>query len=126
LDTELRSRGSTAMADMIKTLVGPDSTYYKFFTSPAKTTGDRRPPYNRIGFNGSVIHDLTAQLVQADPNNFETYPIQIMVDDRGQIGTARDYMATEIFSSHTVQVAMQVKDPDRYWQKTADQLSNYR
>lgn len=110
---ELQLRGSNSMAGIMKTLIGSDSTYYKFFISPENTRGNRRPPYNRINFNGAAIHDLTAQLVQLDPGNFEIYPMKVMVDQTGAIGTAREYMANKDFGLHTIQVAMDVKDPER-------------
>lgn len=123
---ELNLRGSHAIADIIKTLIGTESTYYKFSTSPNRTIGSRKPPYERIGFKGAAIHDLTARMVQADPENFEIYPIQVLVDEKGQIGTARSYMASGDFHLHTIQVALGVKDPDRYWQHALDSLSQYR
>ncbi len=123
---ELQLRGSQSMAGIMKTFIGSDSTYYNFFTFPENTRGNRRPPYNRINFDGAAIHDLTAQLVQLDPGNFEIYPMQVMVDQTGAIGTAREYMANKDFGLHTIQVAMDVKDPQRYWQKMVDYLSLYR
>lgn len=123
---ELQGRGSHSMAEIIKTLVGPDSTYYKFFTSSDNTKANRKSPYNRIVFEGAAIHDLTAQLVQLDSGNFEIYPMQVMVDKTGAIGTARDYMATEDFRLHTIQVATDVINSEQYWQKVVDSLSQYR
>ena len=123
---ELNLRGSHAIADIIKTLVGTESTFYKFCTSPDRTTGSRKPSYDRIGFKGAAIHDLTARMVQADPENFEMYPIQVLVDEKGQIGTAHNYMASDDFHLHIIQVAMGVKDSERYWQQVVDSLSQYR
>jgi len=123
---ELNLRGSHAIADIIKALVGTESTYFKFSTSPDRTIGSRKPPYDRIGFRGAAIHDLTARMVQADPDNFEIYPIQVLVDEKGQIGTAPDYMVSDDFHLHTIQIAMGVKDAERYWQQVIDSLSQYR
>ena len=123
---ELNLRGSHAIADIIKTLVGTESTYYKFSVSPDRTIGHRKPPYDRIGFKGAAIHDLTARMVQENPENFEIYPIQVLVDEKGQIGTAPSYMASDDFHLHTIQVAMDVKDSERYWQQVVDSLSQYR
>lgn len=63
---------------------------------------NRRPPYNRVNFEGAAIHDLTAQLVQLDPENFYIYPMEVMVNQTGAIGTERGYMANKDFGLHPI------------------------
>lgn len=122
VEGDLKSKGKYNIARTMEGLVGPDSTYFKFYTST--TRQDNNPPYGKLKVKGSVIHDPIALLagLYPDPMLWDFYKFSVGVNPNGEIRIANEPHMRPV---GTIEAVMEIKDTAAYWELVSGLLSKY-